>query len=251
MEKHRVASYFIITMLISVLLLPLHFVFQTVGNYSVSFTQFAPALAVGLFSVVTMGKIMMPRIIGSSHIHGDNLKWMGLAFLLPFLCIAVSSIAISLFGITYKPWNGSAMFYFINIIAILLGCTAEEIGWRGFLLPQFQKRYSPILSSLMVGILWGVWHLNFTGGLLGFVLYIITIVESSILMTWLYNKTDGNLTTMIVYHFTFSFTSHVLLWGRFNLQLFITEIVVFGLACAFVVLKNREMFFHTPIAPKI
>ena len=243
-ERHSVATYFFITMILSGLLLPLHFIFQSVGNYSVSFTQFAPALAVVVLAVLMKDKVTIPRIIYSLRFHGDQIKWFGLAFLIPFICVAVSGVTLSFYSLEYVPWSGSGLFYILNIMAILLDCFAEELGWRGFLLPILQKKYTPIVSSLMVGTLWGIWHLNFTGGLLGFVLYSITIVETSILMTWLYNKTNGNLTTMVVYHFTFSLFSHLLLWERFTLQLFIIEVVVFGLACMVVILTNREMFFR-------
>jgi len=56
-------------------------------------------------------------------------------------------------------------------------------------------------SAIGVGLLWGVWHVKFAYGILGFILFVALMVCFSILMTWLYIKTKGNLLCMIVFHF--------------------------------------------------
>ncbi len=43
--------------------------------------------------------------------------------------------------------------------AMILGGGLEEIGWRGFLQPTLETRFSPLASTLMVGPIWAVWHL--------------------------------------------------------------------------------------------
>lgn len=98
-----------------------------------------------------------------------------------------------------------------------------------------------------MGVLWGIWHLNFTGGVLGFILYTVTIVEMSVLMTWLYNKSNGNLFLMISWHFMFNVTSHIFLWDRFNIYLFITESIVFGLMTLFILIADKK---RAPTLPK-
>lgn len=119
------------------------------------------------------------------------------------------------YKIDYVYWKGDMLFYILNIVAMLIGSAAEEIGWRGFLLPNLQKKYTPFISSIIVGILWGIWHLNFTGGIGGFVLYTVTIIEMSILMTWVYNKSKGSIFLMSVWHLIINLTSHIFLWDRF------------------------------------
>jgi membrane protease YdiL (CAAX protease family) len=180
-----------------------------------------------------------------NHFRVDKtlVKWLMPAIAVPAVCIIVSSFIMTYYEVGFVAWEGDALFYLLNFVAILIGCAAEEIGWRGFLLPNLQKKYTPFTSSILVGILWSVWHLNFTGGLLGFVLYTVTIVEMSILMTWLYNKSDGNLVPMIVWHFTFNVTSHIFLWDRFTLQLFAVESVVFGILCLLLVVIERKTYF--------
>ena len=243
LRKYYLSSFYVITFLFSILLLTLHFIFRSAGNYSVSFTQLAPTLAVAALILLLKDKIIINDI--RNHFRADKtvMKWLMPAIAVPAICIIMSSLIMTYFEVDYVSWEGDALFYILNFIAMLIGCTAEEIGWRGFLLRRLQKKYTPFASSVIVGILWGVWHLNFTGGLLGFVLYAVTIIEMSILMTWLYNKSDGNLWLMTVWHFTFNVTSHIFLWDRFTLLLFAVESIVFGILCLLLVVIERKMYF--------
>lgn len=237
-HKYYLVSFYIITLIFSFLLLLLHFIFQSVGKYSVSFTQLAPAFAVIFISLILKDKTYLKDIKNHFIINKKFTKWLLPTIAIPGLSIVVSSFVLTYYKIEYVSWIGDTSFYILNFTAILVGCAAEEIGWRGFLLPNLQKKYTPLISSIIVGFLWGVWHLNFTGGILGFVLYTVTIIEMSILMTWVYNKSGGNILLMIIWHLIINLTSHIFLWERFSLQLFIVESIVFGVLCLLVLIKN-------------
>ena len=58
------------------------------------------------------------------------------------------------------------------VFLIILGSCGEELGWRGFMLPQLLKKHSLFTSSLLIGIFWGIWHLNILLGVPVF-LYIL------------------------------------------------------------------------------
>ena len=242
-RKYYLSSFYVITFVFSILLLTLHYIFRSAGNYSVSFTQLAPAFAVAALTLLLKDKTIIKDIRNHFRVDKTVVKWLIPAIAVPAMCIIISSFILSYYEVGFVSWEGDALFYILNFVAMLIGCAAEEIGWRGFLLPNLQKKYTPFTSSVIVGILWGIWHLNFTGGLLGFVLYTVTIIEMSILMTLLYNKTEGNLVLMTVWHFTFNVTSHMFLWDRFTLQLFAVESVVFGILCLLLVVIERKKYF--------
>ncbi len=241
-RKYYLRSFYIITLIFSFLLLLLHFIFPNVGHYSVSFTQLSPAFAVVFISLILKDTTIIKDIKNRHIIDKNFVKWVIPTIAIPSICIIVSSFIMTYYQVDYVPWKGDISFYILSFVAILVGCIAEEIGWRGFLLPKLQKRYTPLLSSIIVGVLWGVWHLNFAGGILGFVLYTVTIIEMSILMTWVYNKSNGNLLLMTVWHLVFNLTSHIFLWDRFNLNLFIVESIVFGIMCLLILIIERNTY---------
>lgn len=245
-SKYRLCSFYLATMIFSILLFVLHIVFPDVGKYSVSFTQLSPVLAVVFMAWVLKDREILGGIRRKLRLETLEIRWLIPAVAVPFICITISSAVLTLQKVEFVPWQGNLSFYSLSFTAMLIGCAAEEIGWRGFLLPELQKRHTPFLSSIILGLLWGVWHLNFTGGLAGFLLYTVTIVEMSILMTWLYNRTNGNLVLMILWHLTFNISSHFFLWNRFGIKMFMVESIVFGLACILIlsVERYRESLKH-------
>jgi membrane protease YdiL (CAAX protease family) len=82
----------------------------------------------------------------------------------------------------------------------------EEIGWRGFVLPRLQKRFSPLGSSLILGFFWSLWHLplllNPTEEMSVIPIWaeLPYSLALSVLYTWLYNKANGNLAVVTLAH---------------------------------------------------
>jgi len=107
-----------------------------------------------------------------------------------------------------------------------LGFTAglmEEFGWRGFLLPRLLKRYSPLISALLVGLVWGgLWHgyADYFGlgdkGLAFWPLVLLlgpcVLTAWSLVITRVYERTQGSLLLSILMHASISSTA--LIFGQ-------------------------------------
>jgi uncharacterized protein len=90
---------------------------------------------------------------------------------------------------------------------IILPSIAEEPGWRGFALPRLQQRHGPVVASLILGSLHGLWHLpalmtlNFGPlPLANYVPFMLTAAFATVIYTWVYNHTGGSILIAILLH---------------------------------------------------
>ena len=93
------------------------------------------------------------------------------------------------------------------IMGLLIPSIAEEPGWRGFALPRLQAYYGPIIGTLILGTLHGIWHLPalFTPLLgpftvEGFITFVWTAAAGTFVYTWLFNNTRGSVWMAMVLH---------------------------------------------------
>ena len=91
----------------------------------------------------------------------------------------------------------------------------EETGWRGFALPHLQKTRSAASATLLLALLWAGWHLPaflfrdtyVQLGILGFPMFAIMMLFTTMVFTWLYNSTGGSVWIAIVFHAFFNWLS--------------------------------------------
>lgn len=143
-----------------------------------------------------------------------NWRWQAFAFFFwPIILLVPGAIVYLLHGPLVTPrHDGSlrllALYAVISFLSNFLFTAAlEEPGWRGYLLPQLQHRFSPLLASLFVWLPWAVWHapldfhrpLRFT--LVQYLLIrVVFLIPMSVIMTWLYNRSRGNLLAVTIFH---------------------------------------------------
>lgn len=100
---------------------------------------------------------------------------------------------------------------FTFVAGFIFGPVGEEAGWRGYLLPQLLRRYSPLVSSLILGLISALWH--FPTGLIvgsasyfhsvtGLLLFTASVTCMSILATILVLHTRMSVFHAIVFHWS-------------------------------------------------
>jgi membrane protease YdiL (CAAX protease family) len=134
-------------------------------------------------------------------------------FFWPVMLLFPATIVHLLHGPLVKPQSHGALWMsaayggvaFLN--AFLFTAALEETGWRGFLLPHLQQRFSPILASLLVWLPWAFWHAPldfhrpFRFTLIQYILIrVVFLIPITIILTWLYNRSSGNLLTVAIFH---------------------------------------------------
>jgi membrane protease YdiL (CAAX protease family) len=164
------------------------------------------------------------RFVGQAVLHGDLgqslSSWRPVAVLVAerfgnTLQLAVTAMALALvLGATF-------------LTQMLLTGGNEELGWRGYLLPALQARWSSLTSSVVLGVIWALWHLPlfFMAGTSqsympfpGFLLFTIPL---TVIFTWVHNQTGGSILLVMLLH------------GAVNTTLGLVRITVMdGWACA-------------------
>ena len=182
-------------------------------NYALMLPQWAPALAALLVVLIIKGKVGTTELFKKASIKKSSIKWGITAAIIPVLCCCISYVALVF--VEYGQWvvptsTRSIGNYAICLIATVLGCYGEEIGWRGFMLPELNKKYSLFISSLIVGVFWGIWHMRFQIGLSAFGLFVLGVICYSFLISWLCGKTKGNIFVAIVFHMSINMCSLIL-----------------------------------------
>ncbi len=136
-----------------------------------------------------------------------------------------------------NPW---IILLGLVVFQILVRGMGEETGWRGFALPQLQSRWGSLPASLILGLLWALWHVhpaNFKGLLsLNGVFILANITLTAVIFTWVYNHTGGSVFMAILFHMTLNVVEFVVPIGllsasltRYTLQMVLIALFVLGL----------------------
>jgi membrane protease YdiL (CAAX protease family) len=130
---------------------------------------------------------------------------------LVYLFVILVPLTVAALG-SYLTGDLTPRFEFLNLLGITVlyfflgGSFGEEFGWRGFALPRLLDRFGPISASLILGVIWGFWHLplfNVTGtsqSVTPFWLFLIYTSALAVQYTWVFISTRGNLFACLLFH---------------------------------------------------
>lgn len=190
-------------------------------------------LASVLMTGLTLGKDAVIALLKRFLIWRVGWKWYLAALLLrPALNLASLLLTVALGGGTvdfstvmaYEIFDPSANLFLLVIPWFFYEffTNGEEIGWRGYVLPRLQAKYGALVSSLIVGLVWGFWHLpKFLGTpTIGyddrsFGWFMVAHLALAVLYTWLYNNTRGSLLLVTIFHASGNTTTGMFLPASF------------------------------------
>ena len=179
------------------------------------------ALSAGLAGIILAAvegrKGGVRELLGRFLIWRVGIQWWACALLFMIIPSVAALYLFQLFGGPAVDWSGLKPLYSVVptiIVLTILAGVGEEFGWRGFALPRLQTRHNALVSSLIVGVIWAIWHipLFFTKGtvqyqwrmdagllppILGYALFVIAW---SIQYTWVFNNTKGSVLLAAVVH---------------------------------------------------
>lgn len=156
---------------------------------------FGPAIAAALVTRV-IGESVPGWLHNIFRLRVGGRFWL-FALGLPALVYAVVNLELELLG---EPVDATLLpdrlgGYLTTLVFVtFLGGGQEEPGWRGFALPRLQQDHTPVRATLILGLLWGIWHVPLYGPL-GFVVPLLL----AFFYTYLFNRTGSVAPCMLLH----------------------------------------------------
>ena len=223
LQRHQLATYFGLTYAISwaiwlgLILGSLHI--QTPAGAVLNVVAIAGPSIAALVLATVSGRSELRCLLAGFSLSRWSGRWTVVALVLPLaMMMAAIAVSIAAFGAPSPGLTlslaGVMLFEFVRVL-FLGGPVEEELGWRGFALPRLQQHRNALDASILLGLVWGFWHLPLyfvlgtgqsemlragaspafaIGGFIGWT------IGLSVLFTWLFNQTGGSLIVVILFH---------------------------------------------------
>ena len=173
-----------------------------------------PTLSGFIMTGITEGREGIRRLLHRMVLWRVGLRWYLFALIGIPLVMALGTLILpeglsSLLGL--GPWYVLTYLSTYVLVVLLGGPLLEEPGWRGFALPRLQPLHGPLVGTIILGLLWGLWHLpeflvpawaESSGGssFLAIVKFVVIAITFAIVTTWVFNNTKGSVFMAILVH---------------------------------------------------
>ncbi len=234
----KIGLFFVITFVFTILL---SIVQQLLGidPTQVSLPQFGPGIAaLVMLRLFRKDQVKLTVTLKDSH----PLKYLA-ALVMPLVVPAILFLVYNQFiaPISVPSINGPA--FLVMLVGIMLGAFGEELGWRGYAQNLLTRERNNVVAFLVVGVLWGVWHIgNFQNGPVFMLFFVFSTIGYSAVMGWLVQGTNSNVVLPTLFHFSVNV-------GFFILQNALSDVRVAALngmvwmgAAVLVVLRSNKRY---------
>jgi membrane protease YdiL (CAAX protease family) len=178
-----------------------------------------------------------------------GVRWYAVALLTAPLVNAATVIVLSLTSAEYVPdiltSNDKLTPLLLGLVGGLAVAIFEELGWTGFAMPRFLTRHGVLTTGLIMGVLWGVWHLPLFAGnaasaagvspvVLMAAMLFAWLVPYRVLMVWVHDRTQSLLLVMLM-HVPIVAGAYVFNAAVISAQGMVASLVAYGAALWVVV----------------
>jgi len=178
------------------------------GNHPLFFLAvYAPAIAAFIIITGKTGVSGLRRFLSRFLLWRCSRLWYAFLIIgLPMVFYAGAAWKGTLFSEPF-PFSSFPTLLTALVLAAVKG-PVEEFGWRGLALPLLQRRFAPISAGLILGIIWGFWHLpafllsGTQQSEWSFTAFFAGCIALSVIVTALFNASRGSILLSAFFHFT-------------------------------------------------
>jgi membrane protease YdiL (CAAX protease family) len=221
-------------------------VIQQFSNFDselITLPQLAPALGY-LFTIFLFKDIFVPIKIGFNKIV--LLKLVFCVFV-PFVLFTIIYYLGKLFCINVQINNKLSSIIFLILFSNTIGSIGEEIGWRSFFQPLLELKYSKIVSSIIVGLTWGLWHINhYKNGPLFMFGFLLFTISASIIIVYILKNTQNNILLSSLFHGSINIWFRVFFENNItNVKIFIINGIIWLIPAIIILMLNKKYYLNT------
>jgi len=203
-----------------------------------------------------VGFLVVNKVDGKSSrseikrlVKSRSEKWLyWFALISPFVLSSVAYVLVVLLNNKeFELGLSIQMIVPVALIILFVGGPIEEFGWRGILHPAVRKKYGVIVTTLIIGLIHGIWHipLHFLEGTVQMEIPIIEFTLVTILITFSYSfiyEFNVGFKPMLALHWFSNLSSAIFMYwttsqGRYY---FFGLVFVFDVVLYFVFLKKKN-----------
>jgi membrane protease YdiL (CAAX protease family) len=169
---------------------------------------FGPGLVAIFVTGINEGRSGVKKLLARFIKWRVNIIWYLIALFGPLvLCLASRQISLLFGGHVNKLQPlPNLLIAFATTFVIYFFLNTEEFAWRGYALPRLQERFGITKATVILGIIWGVFHLPLflmKGGHPAgypFPLYLLMTFAMTFTFSWIFNNTNGSLLLVHLLH---------------------------------------------------
>jgi uncharacterized protein len=132
-------------------------------------------------------------------------RWYAAAVGIPIALVVAATFVSTRFGADPAEVTLLGSLAYFPMMLLLAG-GPEEPGWRGYALPRLQHRLNALAATMVLGCVWALWHAplwfiaesGYAG--MSYPAYFTLTVGQSVIYTWLFNSTGGNVLLAMIFH---------------------------------------------------
>jgi membrane protease YdiL (CAAX protease family) len=229
-KRNPVLTYFIITFVISWGAVLIMIGYKGMPTTKEQLDAQLPVAILAMLGGPSIAGLLMTGLVngraGFRNLLSRLLKWRvsfcwyAVALLTGPLVLLVAHLVLSLISPIYVPGifasDNKSSLLLLGIMGGVMVGICEELGWTGFAIPELRQRYSILTTGLIVGVIWGAWHIlsndvwairTYSGALSpalfvtlrGFGFLIGQLPPFRILIVWVYDRTGSLLVAMLMH----------------------------------------------------
>ena len=167
---------------------------------------YAPAIAAFIVITYHAGADGLRRYLSRLLIWRCSVTWYVFLIIgIPLLLFSGSALKGNLFAAPFPFSSAQSLFGALAFTAVK--GPIEEFGWRGLALPLLQRKFSPIWAGLILGVIWGFWHLpafllsGTPQSAWSFTPFFVGSMALSVIVTALFNASGGSILLPMLFHF--------------------------------------------------